>query len=86
MKKIPLNELSEAAQQLLAEGTEDEPVIIENDNGTVRYGVIPYRKPTDQQKQRAWVTLRRLQKKAAASMKKHGVTEDDVMREILEDD
>jgi len=26
------------------------------------------------------------QKKAEASMKKHGVTEDDVMRESLEDD
>jgi hypothetical protein len=54
--------------------------------GAARYGVIPYRKPTAERKQQAWEKLREWQAKAEASMNKHGVTEDDILRVVLEDD
>ena len=86
MKKMRLNELGPAAQEALANLGDSESIVIEDETGQARYGVIPYRKPTKQQKAQAWEKLRAIQDKAAASMKKHGVTEDDLMRVILEDD
>jgi hypothetical protein len=85
MKKVRLNDLGEPFQKAVAEAA-GEPIVIEDDQGEARYGVVPYRKPSDQQKQQAWEKLKEYQRRAAASMKKHGVTEDDVMRVILEDD
>jgi hypothetical protein len=86
MRTVRLDELSESVRKVLAATGEDESVVIEDENGRARYGVIPYRRPTDEQKQRAWEKLRKLQDKVARSMEEQGVTEDDVMRVILEDD
>ena len=86
MKTVRLGELSENVRKVLAATGEDESVVIEDENGRARYGVIPYRRPTDEQKQRAWEKLREWQAKTEVSMKKHGVTEDDVLRVVLEDD
>ncbi len=85
MKKVRLNDLGEPFRKAVAEAG-GEPIIIEDDDGQARFGVVPYRKPSDQQKQLAWEKLKEYQRRAEASMKKHGVTEDDVMRVILEDD
>ena len=85
MKKVRLNDLGEPFQKAVTEAA-GEPIVIEDDQGEARYGVVAYRKPTDEQKQRAWKKLKEYQRKAEASMKKHGVTEDDVMQVILEDD
>ncbi len=86
MKKILLNDLSEAARNVLAGVGKDESIVIEDETGAARYGVIPYRQPTAERKQQAWEKLREWQAKAEASMKKHGVTEDDILRVVLEDD
>jgi hypothetical protein len=86
MRTVRLDELSESVRKVLAATGEDESVVIEDENGRARYGVIPYRRPTDEQKQRAWEKLRKLQDKVARSMEEQGVTEDDVMRVILEDE
>ena len=85
MKKVQLNELGEPFQKAVADAA-GEPIVIEDEQGQARYGVVAYRKPSDQQKQQAWEKLKEYQRRAEASMKKHGVTEDDVMRVILEDD
>ena len=85
MRKIPITDLSEAMQKTLAEMADDESIVIEDANGQPRYGVIPYRRPTAAQKQ-PWEKLCGWQKKAEASMTKLGVTEEDVMRELLDDD
>ncbi|MFV2073840.1 MAG: hypothetical protein ACC742_14460 [Thermoanaerobaculales bacterium] len=86
MKTVRLGELSESVRKVLAATGQDESVVIEDENGQARYGIIPYRRPTDEQKQRAWEKLRKLQNKVTRSMEEQGVTEDDVMRVILEDD
>jgi len=83
MKKIRLNDLGEPFQKAVADG---EPLVVEDDQGEARYSVHRIGKPTEQQKEEALRGLRKLQEKADASMKKHGKTEDDLMRVILEDD
>ena len=85
MKKVRLDDLGEPFRKAVEEAG-GEPIVIEDDDGEARFGVVPYRKPSDQQKQAAWEKLKEYQRRAAASMKEHGVTEDDVMRVILEDD
>jgi hypothetical protein len=85
MKKVQLNDLGEPFQKAVAEAA-GEPIIVEDEQGQARYGVVAYRKPSGQQRQQAREKLTEYQRRAEASMKYHGVTEDDVMRVILEDD
>ena len=85
MKKVRLNDLGEPFQKAVAEAG-GEPLVIEDDQGEARYSVHRIGKPTEQQKAAALQGLRKLQEKSDAAMKKHGKTEDDVMRVILEDD
>ena len=54
--------------------------------GEARYSVHRIGKPTEQQKKEALEGLRQLQAKATAAMEAAGKTEDDPMRDILEDD
>ncbi len=85
MKKVRLNDLGEPFQKAVGDAA-GEPLVIEDDQGEARYSVHRIGKPTEQQKEEALRGLRELQKKADASMKKHGKTEDDLMEVILEDD
>jgi hypothetical protein len=86
MIKIRLEELSPALRHQLETIGDDESMVIEDETGQARYGVIPYRRPTSDQKQRAWDKLRQLQTKVAASMQEQGVTEDDLIQELQKDD
>ena len=85
MKKVRLNELGEPFQKAVGEAN-GEPLVVEDDQGEARYSVHRIGKPTEQQKKEALAGLRKLQEKATAAMKEAGKTEDDLMREILEDD
>lgn len=85
MKKVQLNELGDPFQKALAEA-DGEPVVIEDEQGEVRYSVHRVGPPTEQQKQEALEGLRKLQAKASAAIENAGKDEDDLMREILEDD
>jgi hypothetical protein len=80
-----MNELGEPFQKAVGDAA-GEPVVIEDDQGEARYSVHRVGKPTEQQKEQALEDLRKLQEKSDASMKKHGKSEDDLMRVILEDD
>ena len=86
MIKIRLDELSEPLRQQLASVGDEESIVIEDENGQPRYGVIPYRRPTAEQKRRAWERLRKLQEIVGASMKAQGVTEDDLLQDLLTED
>ena len=86
MKKVRLNELSDVIRAFVEHLLEGEGVEIEDEAGVTRGQFIPFRDPTPEQEQRANDSLAKLQKRAAASIKKYGKTEDDLMRVILEDD
>ena len=86
MKKIPLKDLSEDVQRLLADAEQAGGLVVEDEQGQPRSRVYAYPEPPEAERQAAWERLRQWQAKAEASMKKHGVTEDDILRVALEDD
>lgn len=49
----------------------------------LRQGYIEAR---PEEREQAWKQIQKIQRKASKSMEKHGVTEDDLVREILKDD
>ena len=86
MKKIRFNDLSEDTRRVLAEAEQDGGLVVEDERGQARSRVYAYREPSEAEREAAWGRLRQWQAKAEASMKKHGVTEDDILRVVLEDD
>ena len=86
MKKVPLKELSEDTRRLLADAEEAGGLVVEDEQGQPCSRVYAYADPSEAERQAAWERLRQWQAKAEASMKKHGVTEDDILRVVLEDD
>lgn len=86
MKKVRLSELTETVRQFLDRVFEGGGVVVEDNEGRTRGSFVPYRDPTPEEERRADESLARLRQKTSAAMKEAGVTEDDVMRELLEDD
>lgn len=86
MRKIRLSELNDAVRAFLADVGADQSVVIEDDQGRIRYGITPYARSTQAERQRAWKDLEQIQLKVADSMQRQGITESDVMDELLRDD
>ncbi len=86
MKKLRLSELSQTIRTFVEHALEGDGMVIEDDAGVTRGQFVPFRDPTPEEEERADASLDELRKKADVSMKKHGKTEDDLMRVILEDD
>jgi len=86
MRKIRLNELNEAVRSFLNQVVAGDTLVIEDESGQPCGSFIPYRESTPAEKQQADQSLERLRQKTGQAMKKHGVTEDDIVRVILEDD
>lgn len=86
MRKVTLNQLSADVQSFLKHLPRGESVVIEDDTGRIWCGITPYVEPTPAQRRRAWQHIEELQQRVGKSMKKHGVTEQDVMNELLKDD
>jgi hypothetical protein len=86
MRKIRLNELNEAVRSFLAQVVADDTLVIEDESGQPLGSFIPHRESTAAEKQQAQQSLEHLRQKTGQAMKKHGVTEDDIIRVILEDD
>jgi hypothetical protein len=70
----------------LAQVLQSQGVVVEDENGLARFGVIPYTEATAEEKAAAWEKLWRLQEKTAKAMGSAGVTEHDVEQVMLEDD
>jgi hypothetical protein len=86
MKKVRLSELTEPVRQFLDRVFAGGGVVVEDNEGRTRGSFVPYRDPTPEEERRADESLARLRQKTSAAMKEAGVTGDDVMRELLEDD
>ena len=86
MRTIKFTELNEVVRSFLVDALKGDGVCIEDSTGSLRGSVVPYRQPTSDQKKRALESLQRLQEKTSQAMQEQGVTEDDVMRVLLEDD
>ncbi len=86
MQKLRLSQLSEAVRSFLTDALKGDGFVIEDDDGEPQGGFVPYRYPTDAQKQEAFAGLRRLWEHTDKAMHESGVTEDDIDRVLQEDD
>jgi len=86
MKKIRLSELSEQVQRFLEQVKSGGSIAVVDDNGELQCGVTPYTKANPEEKRQAMLSLEELWKKTGPAMEKAGVTEDDIMRDLLVDD
>ena len=86
MKKVRLSEVSQAVRSFLDGVLQGDGVVIEDDAGRTRGQVVPYRDPTPEEERQANESLERIRQQTAAAMEEAGVTEEDVMQELLKDD
>ena len=86
MQRIRFNELSDAVQAFLRRVLDGGGVVLEDENGRTRGGVIPYRDPSPVEERRADVALQQLWKTTEKAMSEQGITEADIDRVLLEDD
>jgi hypothetical protein len=86
MRKVQFSKLSKDVRGFLASALDDGGVVVEDDTGRPQVSVYSFRPRSDEDKQRAVVSLQRLREKTGKAMQESGVTEEDVVEAILEDD
>jgi hypothetical protein len=60
--------------------------MVVDDNDQLYCGITPYFEASPKEREQAWQRLRELQQKVQRSFDQQGITEDDLMRELLKDD
>ncbi len=86
MKKVRLSELNEQVRRFLEDVKSGGSIAVVDDNGQLQCGVTPYADASPEEKRQAMASLQELWKTTGPAMEKAGVTEDDVMRDLLKDD
>lgn len=86
MKKVRLSELSEQVRSFLSQIGSGESVRVVDDNDQLQYGVTPYAEATAEEKRQAMAVLEGIWQTTGPAMEEAGITEDDVQRDLLEDD
>jgi hypothetical protein len=86
MQRVALSELSEPVREFLARVENGQGLVVEDESGRARCGVIPYVEATPDERKRAWERIQQIQQKVGQSLADQGVTEDDVIRAALQDD
>lgn len=86
MEKLRLERLSKTVRAFLDQARKGGGVLVEDDQGRTVVGIIPYLEATPEEQERAWREIEEIQAKVAQSMRQHGVTEEDLVQEILKDD
>jgi hypothetical protein len=86
MNTVRLTEVSEAVRVFLNQVLQGDGAVIEDEAGRTRGQFVPYRDPTPNEERRANESLKRLHEKTTEAMARHGVTEEDIDRDLQEDD
>jgi hypothetical protein len=86
MKKMRLSQLSEPVRSFLEQVRNSESIMIVDENDQLQCGITPYYEASPDERRKAQRSLEELQEKVARSMQEQGVTEDDVIRELLKDE
>lgn len=86
MQRVTISQLSEPIRLFLAQVRQGQGIVVEDESGQAKYGIIPYTDASADDKAAAWKSVQRVQKKAAKGLKASGVSEAEVERAILEDD
>ena len=86
VQKVALEELSEPVRAFLARASAGQGILVEDEAGRVRYGVVQYIEASPEEQRAAWDRLQRLQGKTRQAIEGQGRTVDEVERLILADD
>jgi hypothetical protein len=86
MTKVRLNEVSDDVRAFLNRAFSGGGLVVEDESGRARGGVLPYFEATDTEKREAWKGIERLQQQVAASMARQGITEDAVDQALRDDE
>ena len=94
MVRVQLKTLSEPVRSFLARVQVGKGLVVQDDQGRTVAQVLPateeataaYVDATPAERERAWQDIRKIQRKTGRAMKKHGGTEEDLIKEILQDD
>ena len=69
MKKVRFAELSEPVRTFLDQVQRGEGLVVEDERGCARYGVIPYEDATLSEQGAAWQRMEQLQKKIGLTIR-----------------
>lgn len=94
MEKVRLTTLSESVRSFLARVKHGTGLVVEDEHGQTVAHVLPgeeratadYVDATPEQREEAFKEIKKIQRKVGTSMRKHGISEEDVVQEILKDD
>ncbi len=86
MKKVAINELSQSVRSFLDQVQNGEAIVIQDEQGRSRYGVVPYVEAAPEEQKVAWKEIEAIQRKVGENMKKRGQTEDDLDRLLQEEE
>jgi hypothetical protein len=86
MQKVALNQLSEPVRAFLARVSVGQGIVVEDEAGRARYGVVEYVEASPAERTEAWEELQQLQQKTKQAIEEQGGTVDEVERLILADD
>jgi thiamine monophosphate kinase len=78
MVRIRFSELDEQVKQFLSRAQKGDTIVVEGEDGAIRFGVTPYVQASDGERQAALSALEAIQQRVAASVLQAGVTEVDI--------
>lgn len=94
IKKVRLTTLSEAVRTFLARVRNGRGLLVEDEKGRAVAQVLPadgqeedaFVEASPKEREAAFKAIKKIQRKVGKSMKAQGVTEEDLIREVLKDD
>ena len=86
MQKVALEELSQPVREFLSRVKAGQGILVEDEAGQTRYGVIEYIKASPAEQQEAWGRIRQLQRKTKQTIEEQGGTVEEIERLILADE
>ena len=86
MGHVRISELSEDIRRIVAQAFQKGGIVVEDGLARPLVTLFSCRRPTPAEKQQAEESLERLRRKTGQAMRESGVTEDDIVKEILQND
>jgi len=86
MEKIVITQLSEPVRLFLDHVNPREGVVIEDETGRARYGIVPYLEASPEERRLAWQRLQEIQKEVGDRLRVAGKSEHELDQILIEDE
>lgn len=84
-RTVKLAELDEQVRSFLKQVGTGGGLIVEDETGRLRFGVIPYDEASPAEQREAWERIERLQSKVSRALQEKGLTEEEADRLLQEE-